>query len=109
LKRRAGGSPFDCASYRLVVEPVGGLVTGARREIADMRDLISLGRRQQTRPRGLLPLAGGTLADVSAQRVCHGVAAVDEMAVADGLVEVRRPLVSVSAGLVAVRARLLGV
>jgi len=97
----------DIASYRLLA-PVSDPVTDATREIAATRDLIALGRHEQTRPRGLLPLASGTPADLAAERVGHRVAAVGEMAVADGLVAVRRQLVSVSTGLVPVRARLIG-
>jgi hypothetical protein len=92
----------------------GGLVTQLRGEIAARGDLVALGGGAQPRPPGLVAPAGGplaraarSLADVVAELVCAGVGAVDEVAIAGGLIAVGGQLIGVGARLVLVGARLV--
>jgi hypothetical protein len=88
---------------------VGGVVARQRCEIAGICDRVTLVGRVQTRLGGLPALAGGALADVTAELVRARIDAGREVAVAGGLIAVGGPLVAVGAHLIGVRQGLVAV
>lgn len=105
----AGGLVGGVVLCHRAIARVGGVVARQRREIAGVRDLVTLVGGVETRVSGLHALAGVAPADVTAVLVYARVDPVREVAIAGRLVAVGGQLVTVGACLVAVRACLVGV
>jgi hypothetical protein len=85
------------------IASVGRPITRSGHDIAMLRSLVALSGRVQTRPGGLLTAAGHALTNDTVDIVHMRIGITGrQLATADGLITIRRPLISLGAGLIAV-------